>query len=210
MAIYSTFFVARATELPGAFPGWKLPLPQPVTRQYFNRFLGEEVTTTSRSPDWDDVDPDSLEMPEYQVVAIEEDYATYLENRIPSFVRAQPHWCAKNLTNIEIEALGEAALDAEVSLDSAMYAHPALGAGLLQLPDNFVAELKELKSPVAIEKLAAAWAARMSTPEHTHTMSGERIEEDWTAEDARRILDPLLKLVQEVSAGQAIYLLIEA
>src|SRR5262245_26351940 len=32
MAIYTTFFLCKPPELPGGFPGWRLPLAQPVRR----------------------------------------------------------------------------------------------------------------------------------------------------------------------------------
>lgn len=211
MAVYSTFFVAELAELPGAFPGWKLPLPEPVTRKSFHPFLGEEITTTSRSPDWDDVDPDSLSIPDYQVVSSEGDYADYLEQRIPSFVRSKPHWCAKGLTNIEIEALANTALNLhEVSLESVLYAHPAFRSYLMQFPPDFITKLKELGSAIAVEQLAVAFAARMSTTEYTHSVDGERLYEDWTTENARFILEPLVTLAKELSSRQSIFLLIEA
>jgi len=49
VAIYSTFFLSEPRELPSGFPGWKLPLPEPVTRKSVNPFTREEMTITTRS-----------------------------------------------------------------------------------------------------------------------------------------------------------------
>jgi len=50
MAIYTTFFLCKPEELPGGFPGWRLPLAKPVRREFRNPFTGElsvvEPTTT--------------------------------------------------------------------------------------------------------------------------------------------------------------------
>ena len=64
-----------------------------------------------------------------------------------------------------------------------------------------------LKSP---QDLARRWAARMSTPEYTHSADGsERLADDWTVEDAKSILEPLSELAKKTVAGHQMYLLLE-
>lgn len=210
MAIYSTFFLCRSDQLQTGFPGWKLPLPQPITRTSINPFTRETMTITTRAPAWDDFDPENLDLPEFEVVAIEGDYASYLDERIPAFVRSQPHWCAKNLTSVELEPLVAAASGVdELVLSSALYAHPSLGAGMEQIPDDFVAKLRTSDDSVR-DSLAHAWAARMSTPEYTHSVSGERLCDDWPVEFAMDILKSLVELARQQAEGQSMYLLLEA
>src|SRR4051794_14044859 len=52
MAIYTTFFLARPDELGSGFPGWKLPLPAPVRREFRNWFTKQIVTVETREPEW--------------------------------------------------------------------------------------------------------------------------------------------------------------
>lgn len=209
MAIYSTFFLAEPNQLPPAFPDWKLPLPEPVTRTSVNPFTREEVTIATRAPEWEGFDPERMDFPDPQVVAIEGDYQTYLENRIPPFVQSQPHWCAKNLTNVELDPLVAAAtgLD-DAKLESALYAHPALGCVIEQFPEHFVAHLKAA-ADADLSAIARQWAARMSTPEYTHSVSGDRLHDDWSLEDAVNLVNPIAQLVRRHADGQSLYLLIE-
>lgn len=209
MAIYTTFFLGEPRQLLAALPGWKLPLPRPVTRRSINPFTREEIMITTREPEWDDFDPESMEIPEYQVVAIEGDYETYLEQRIPSYVQSQPHWCAKNLTSVELDPLIAAAIGTDdARLETALYAHPSLGTAIEQFPDAFVAQLKTA-GDASLRSLAEKWAARMSTPEFTHSVSGVRLSDGWTVDDALGILKPLVELAKQQTINQSMFLLIE-
>jgi len=204
MAIYTTFFLCEPHELYPAFPGWKLSLPEPVSRTRTNPFTGEETTVKTREPEWIDVDPNDMQMPEIGVVAIEGDYETYSQNRIPSFVQSKPHWCAKNLTSIELEPLIAAATGIEEQeLETALYAHPSLSAGIEHIPSDFVDRLKSSNESV-LNSIAKKWAAIMSTPDFTHSVDGERIEDDMGV--VRQITD----LAKKQENDQSMYLLTEA
>lgn len=209
MAIYSTFFLCDPSELPSGFPDWKPPLPEPVTRKSLNPFTREEVSITSCAPEWDDCDLDEMEIPEYQVVAVEGDYGEYLNRRIPAFVQSQPHRCAKNLTTVEMEPLVAAALGVEtITLPSALYARPSLGSSIEALPDALVAKLKSMDN-AAVQSLAEKWATRMSMPEFTHSVNGNRLYDDWAVDDAIELLMPIVDLAKLQEPEQAMYLLIE-
>lgn len=209
MAIYSTFFLSEPAQLPEGFPGWKLPLETPVTQKTTNPFSGEEITVTTRVPEWVDFEPDNIEMPEVQVVAIEGDYQAYLEGRIPPFIRSQPHWCGKNLTSVELEPLAETVIGREdVEFDSPLYAHPSLGCGLEQLPEEFVMILQTADDST-LHSIAEQWAEFMSTPDFTHSVSGERIQDNWSVDDALSLLEPIAELVRQAKQDQSLYLLIE-
>src|SRR5262249_25117518 len=120
------------------------------------------------------------------------------------FVRKAPHWCSKGLTNVEIDPLGELT-DGKPALVEALFAHPSRSAQLLVFRESIVAEM--LKSP---QKLARQWAARMSTPEYTHSADGStRLLDDWSVDDALGILGPLVELAKKANAGQRLYLLLE-
>ena len=210
MAIYSTFFLSAPEQLHSGFPGWKLPLPQPVTRSTINPFTLEKMTIETRAPEWDDVDPDDLPFPDMAVVAIEGDYQAYLEQRLPPFIQSQPHWCSKGLTLVELDPLiGIVTGIDEKRLETPLYAHPSLGSWIAQFPSDFFEHLTAAEE-AAITAVAEKWAATMSTPEYTHSMDGNRLSEGWTVEDASGILSNITELARRQEPGQSLYLLTEA
>jgi len=203
MAVYSTFFVAAPENLLSGFLGWKLPLDTPVQREITN-FFGETRIIETREPLWEDEATDEELDREYEVVEGEGDYAAYLEARIPAVVRMAPHWCSKGLTNVEVNPLGELT-DGEPALVDALFAAPSRSAHLMVFRARVVQEI--LKSP---QQLAQKWAARMSTPEYTHSADGsERLEDDWSVEYALSILSPIADIVEKSSPEHRLYLLIE-
>jgi hypothetical protein len=209
MAIYTTFFVCSPDELIHMFPGWRPPLAVPVRRQFTNPFTGELTTVESREPDWpEDEEADGPEL-DYHVVSIDGDYADYLEGRLPPLVRACAHCAAKGLTEVELGPLAEA-LGVEPKFEYPLYAPPSWETTLLQelppemLPRLLSSDEKELQS------VAERWAAKMSTPEHTHSVSGERLCDDWAASDAMDILRPIADLARRSLDSQRLYLLTEA
>jgi hypothetical protein len=204
MAIYTTFFLCRPDELPDGFPGWRLPLATPVRREARNPFTGKVVVVESREPQWpEDASEDTTA--EYHVVAIEGSYEDYLEARLPPFVRACPHWAAKGLTEVDLAPLLEGA-GAPGEMACPLYAPPSSGAMLQQLPSGFLAALPSLDR----NAVARRWAAALSTPEHTHTISGVKLSDGWTPAEALDVLEPLAALVRRAAEGQQLYLLTEA
>jgi hypothetical protein len=203
MAVYSTFFIAAPDALLSGFPGWKLPLEKPARREVTD-FFGEKRTIETREPLWEDEEAGEEPEPEYGVVAMEGDYAAYLEARLPAFVRRAPHWCSKGLTNVEVDPLG-VLTDGKPALVEALFAHPSRNAHLLMFRESIVEQM--LTSP---QELARKWAARMSTPEYTHSADGSRrLQDDWTVDDALSILGPLAERAKKARAGQRLYLLLE-
>jgi hypothetical protein len=204
MAIYTTFFLCKPDELPGGFPGWRLPLAQPVRREFRNPFTGELSVVETREPEWPE---EAGEAPgrDYRVVAIEGSYDDDLEGRLPPFVRTCPHWAAKGLTQVELDPLFKAA-GVEASLACAIYGPPTSGAIVQQLPPEFVAKLGSLDQTAVAER----WAAAMSTPEHTHSVSGVQLSGGWTAGEALAMLRLIAALARRATPGQQMYLLTEA
>jgi len=203
VAVYSTFFVAAPAALLSGFPGWKMPLDNPVKRE-IRDFFGGKRTIETREPLWEDVVPGEEPVVECGVVSIQGDYAAYLDARLPEFVRKAPHWCSKGLTTVEIDPLGELT-DGKPALEEGLFAHPSRSANLMVLRPSIVDGI--LKAP---QQLAQTWAARMSTPEYTHSADGRnRLQDDWTVEDALSILKPLGELAKKVGPGQRLYLLVE-
>ncbi len=107
MAIYTTFFMSKPNSLLDGFPSWRLPLKEPVKREFMHPFTKKKMTIETREPDWGDEHNSKPAIPEYKVVSIKGNYQDYLEDRLPPFVRGAPHWSAKGLTEIELEPLGE-------------------------------------------------------------------------------------------------------
>jgi len=204
MAIYTTFFVCRPEELPGGFPGWRLPLAKPVRRKFRNPFTGEESVVETREPEWPDEAGDEPER-EYQVVAIEGSYEDYLEGRLPPFVRSCPYWAAKGLTEVELDPLLKAAGVAG-SMECALYSPASSGAVVQQFPAELLAKVGSLDQ----KAVAKRWAAAMSTPEHTHSVTGVKLSDGWQASEAESILESLVALARRASAGHQLYLLTEA
>ena len=166
MAVYTTFFLCRPDELPGGPPGWRPPLAKPVRREFRNPFTGELSVVETREPEWPEGEGEGPER-EYRVIALEGRYEDYLEGRLPAFVGSCPDWAAKGLTELELKPLLKAA-GLEGSLEHAIYSPPWSGAVVQQLPPEFLDRLPSLDQ----KSLAKRWAAAMSTPEHTHSVSG--------------------------------------
>jgi hypothetical protein len=207
MAIYTTFFLCKPEELSGRFPGWRPPLPAPVRRQFKNPFTGEMSTIETREPEWPEEGQDTVER-DYQVVAIEGNYEDYLEGRLPPSVRACPHWGAKGLTEVELGPLAEA-LGVEPTFQFPLYGPPSSGAVLQELPPEMLSKLVS-QDQRGFQAVAAKWAARMSTPEHTHSVTGAKLNDGWAAREAMEILRPIVALTRQATCGQRMYLLIEA
>lgn len=206
MAIYSTFFLALPKDLVSGFPGWKLPLAVPVRRQIFNPWTKQQTWIETREPEWpdDDADPNAEWSPD-DVVSGTGSYTQYLEDRLPPFVVARPHWAAKGLTDIELEPLCET-LHVSPTFEHAIYARPELGATLQAMPEGFLAALRSAD----VRAVAVRWAQAMSAPEYTHSVSGNPITDGWTPDDATALLEPLVGLAHKAEGGQVLYLLVEA
>jgi hypothetical protein len=84
-----------------------------------------------------------------------------------------------------------------------------LGDILQEIPARLCAKLIALDDK-GLEAVAKAWAQIMSTPEHTHSVTGKRISEDWTTNDALSLVQPIAALAQHTIGGKGMYLLIEA
>lgn len=203
MAIYSTFFVCRPDELPAGFPGWKLPLDKPVLREMRNPFTGQTTVIETREPDWPEEEMSDESLPEIQVVAIQGNYQDYLENRLPKFVRQCQHWAAKGLTQVELGPLLEA-IGVPSAFDTPICGPPSAGAWILGFPQQFPVALAALDLNAA----AAKWAEMMSTPEYTHSVSGVKLSDGWTTDDALELLRPIAALTQTMNPGQQLYVLI--
>jgi hypothetical protein len=204
MAIYSTFFLCKPEELPGGFPGWQLPLAQPVRREVRDPFTGEVSVIETRDPQWHDGDDEEAAR-DHQVVEITGRYEDYLEGRLPPFVRTCPHWATKGMTQIELDPLCKAAA-VESSLECAIYSPPSVGAIVQQLPTALLMDLGSVDQG----QLANRWAAAMSSPEHTHSVSGVKLCDGWTTSEALDMLRPIAALARRATAGQSLYLLVEA
>lgn len=208
MAIYTTLFLSQPVALPGGFPGWRLPLAQPVRREFKNPFTGKVTTIETREPEWPEQESTEAADQQYQVVAIEGSYENYLESRLPAFVRACPHWATKGLTEIELNPLIEAA-GVSLTLECTLYSPPARGALLQQFPQEILPKLAALDQR-ELEAVASRWAATMSSPKHTHSVAGTKISDGWTMSDAMDCLRPILSLGRQTANNQRMYLLIEA
>lgn len=204
MAVYSTFFVAKPQDVIEGFPGWKLPLVKPVRRELRNPFTGQVTSIESSEPDWTDEDEEPWD-PQHQALAVEGHYQDYLEGRLPSFIALQPHWTSKGLTDIECAPLLRA-VGTTGKLRSALFAPPSADAALMEFPSEFISQVCAANP----SELARSWAAAMSAPEHTHSATGIRIRDGWTADDATQVLNPLIALASQANPDQRMYLLIEA
>jgi hypothetical protein len=203
MAIYTTFFLCEASVLRDGFPDWKPALAEPVRRELRNPFTGERMVIESREPEWPNEGHDVL-VPEYQAVTIDVPYEQYLEARLPSFVRQFPHWASKGLTCVELNPLLQI-LGLSDELGMPIFSPPSSGDVVEEFPQEFLA----LLANADLKSVAKQWATEMSTPEHTHSVSGNRVNDDWTLEQALAILTPIAALARDSSPSQRLYLLTE-
>jgi hypothetical protein len=208
MAIYRTFFLCKPDELQNGFPDWKPPLPHPVSRQFKNPFTRKVQMIETRAPEWpEEAATTSPIRRDFRVVSVGGNYADYLEGRLPRFVQDRAHWASKGLTNLELDELA-ASVNVNAKLESALYSPPSSGAVLVEIPLEVSTRLLALDGE-GLAEVAGRWSARMSEPDHTHSLSGRRVEPDWTAADATEILRALVALARR-GDNVRMYLLIEA
>jgi hypothetical protein len=203
MAVYTTFFIADPAKISDAFPGWKLPLPAPVRREIRNIFTKQIMIIETTAPEWRE-DEQAPPTPEYRVVSIQGRYEDYLEDRLESSIQEKPHWAAKGLYDLQLNPL-VAALGISAKLHSPLYGPPSIGAVLREFPPDFIPKLQACDQ----RAVARQWAAEMSTPEHTHSIAGDKLSNDWRPEDALALITKILELTRQASADQRLYLLIE-
>jgi hypothetical protein len=208
VAIYTTFFVSDPEHLIAGFPGWRHPLPEPIKRQIKNPFTGETTTLETREPDWHEDEVAGPMEHDYQVLAMTGNYEDYLEGRLPCFVQQKPHWAAKGLTEVELSPLAQAA-GVETKFECPLYGPPSSGAILQELPCGLAPKLVSLDEN-GLKALAVKWAATMSAPEYTHSMTGVKLNNGWAQSYAMEILQAIVALARKESAGQRMYLLTEA
>jgi hypothetical protein len=203
MAVYTTFFLCEPAELLEGFPGWQMPLEQPVRREIRNPFTGEFMVIESREPQWPD---DDVEIPalNYHAITIEGSYEDYLESRLPPFVRQRPHWAAKGLTLVELNPLIEI-IGVNGEMGPALFSPPSSGNDVEGFPADFLTKLPTLDAPTVAER----WAAALSTPGHTHSASGRKVSDGWSTNDALVVLNPLMALSVKRTGAQEMYLLTE-
>jgi hypothetical protein len=200
MTMYSTLFLAEPSALAPAFQTWltchsqKRNVAGWPSANEDNREIAE-TESNRRTPDRAIRSPDS--------------YPGYLELRIPTFVQNQSHWCAKNLCSVELNPLILAATGVDtLKLESALVFRETASAILEVFPNDFVVSLQRA-SEFVIRHGAAKWAAMMSTPQFTHSVSGVRVEDDWTVEGALHLLRPIVELSRAKTNNQHLYLLVE-
>jgi hypothetical protein len=134
-------------------------------------------------------------------------YEDYLEGRLSPFVRSSPHWAAKGVTHVELGALAQA-IGVNPKFECPLFAHPSAGASLLDLRVELISQLASLDEK-ALQAVSEKWAATMSTPEHTHSVTGVKLNDGWTPTDALAILLPIAALARQAGDGQRMYLLLE-
>lgn len=161
MAIYTTFFICKPDDLLGGFPGWRLPLAKPIQRQVTNPFTKQSYVIESREPEWSGEETAEQPLaPARVVVSGHGNYEDYLESRLPPLVRSQPHWCAKGLTSIELDALGEV-IGHDAGLEEALFCPPQFDGGTLQqFRPDFVSTLASLDDATQ-NSVANGWAEAM-------------------------------------------------
>jgi hypothetical protein len=207
MAVYTTFFVCEPQELVAVFPGWRLPLPTPVRREFKNPFTGKTTVVETREPNWpDDEDAEEIDR-ERLVVAAKGNYEDYLESRLSSFIRAQPHWCSKNVTQVELKPLGQTA-GVEMLLECPLYGPPSLGAMLQQVSPSLCERLLAFDG-AGLAAVARAWAMAMSAPEYTHSVTGIKLSDGWTTSEAMSLLKPIADLARQAVGEKGMYVLTE-
>jgi hypothetical protein len=206
MAVYTTFFLCEPELLAAGFSGWRPPLPKPIRREFKNPFTGKLTVRETREPDWSDL-RDLVPEPEYQVVSGTGRYEEYLEGRLRPFVRGCLHWAGKGVSLLETAALGQA-VGIETKLEAPLYAPPSTSAGLVEVPPQFISQLAMLGDDGQME-IAEKWAAIMSSPEHTHSVGGEKLNDGWKRDEAIAFLQPISALARKAQDRHRMYLLIE-
>lgn len=209
MATYSTFFVCMPDELPTGFRGWQPPLPAPVRREIRDFLTGKVIMIETREPEWttDDIGEADDELPTVDVTRIDGNYQDYLEERLPAFVAARPHWCAKDLTEVELNPLGPAA-GFESAVVDALYGPPSAAGIIQRFRPELILKLASLDE-TGRAAVADKWAETLSGPEHTHSGTGIEVQAGCDISEARAMLDEILQIVNTAPSEAGLYVLIE-
>jgi hypothetical protein len=207
VAIYTTFFLCDPKQLPEGFPGWQLPLEQPRRRLVSNPFKGELAEIETDEPDWSD-DAKTVQIYTKLSASAITDFQDFLEARLCPFVRRQPHWATKGLTEVELTPLARV-VGVNFPMSTALYAPPAAGGIVQNVPAELLLKLLALRSS-DLEPTAMKWATTLSNREFTHSTTGIRISTGWTPEEAVDALNSIVGLARRADSGQRMYLLTEA
>ena len=202
----TTFFVCTAAELRRGFPGWLPPLPKPVRRR-MKMGNGKVLEIETQDPLWpaDHVVPD----PEYCSASGAEGYDDFLSARLRPFIRACPHWIARDLQDSEVNPLS-AVLGVEAPMKRVLFGPPASWGCVDQLPSESLSRLSGLDRQ-GLEDAARRWAAVMSSPKNTQPLIMDvKMTDGWTVREARELLGPLAALARRAKGEQKIYLLVDA
>jgi hypothetical protein len=143
----------------------------------------------------------------FGVVEIEGDYAEYLERRLPPFVRSRPHWAAKGLMEIELKELADG-MGVAWNSETPLYCPPPEASFLTELPSSVVSGLNAAGEQ-DLQGVAERWAATMSSPSHTHSVTGQKISNGWSVSHAARILQNMVAVARQAGIAERMYLLTE-
>jgi hypothetical protein len=201
MAVYTTFFAAQPSDLAGAFPGWRQPLPSPVKRTRVNPFTKKPQTYDSWEPE--DIEPGPARAANPRVVPIRDDYQTYLRERLPAAMRTWPQLPTKGVLSPHVEQLlAVVGGRAEERVVPALFppGGSASGTTLDVLPAWAIEALASVRSE-AVRSLGQQLA----------TAEGWFADESWAREDCAGLIESLNTLALKARDGaRRLYLLTEA
>jgi hypothetical protein len=201
MAVYTTFFAAQPSELAGALPGWRQPLPSPVKRTRVNPFTRQPQTYESWEPEHIEPRPTPLANP--RVIEMRGDYPTYLRERLPAGMRTWPHFPTKGVLSPHVaQLLALVGGRAEERLVPALFppGGSASGTTLDVLPAWAIDTLADVQRD-AIPSLSKQLA----------TAKGWFADEGWGVEGCAGLLEGLHALAFKARDGvRRLYLLTEA
>jgi hypothetical protein len=206
MAIYSTFFSCSHAELLEGFPDWRPPLAVPRKREMRNPFTKRISIVETYEPEWPEEKAPVETSFARRVIAVSGNYADYLEGRLPPFVQERPHWCAKGLTEGELGPLGELCGPKPV-VEVALYCRPPSSKTLYRLQPDLLSKMLGVEKS-SLDSIARDWAATMSSPERTHSVTGIKLNEGWQTSYAMSIMEQLIGL-KEQDHQNDLFLLLE-
>jgi hypothetical protein len=206
MAVRTTFFLCRASELAAGFPDWKPPLPEPVLRKIKSPLTGGFLTIPSLVPEWPDEQKEISELSAASANAFAVEGENF-ESRLPPIVRDRPRWTANDIGTFCLERLSDV-VGAPATLECPLYGPPSCGDMLVEIPEFFLAKLKSLDASNLVG-VAEKWADALKPPDDIEPIEGEPIEEPWSAEFALTILEPIVGLAWRAEGEERMYLFVE-
>ena len=196
MAVFTTLFTARDSELTSFFPGWRKPLASPRKESRKNPLNGNVIGVTTWDPGTAQSEDQAVSLfdsrdrrilaPAVLPDGDSRDYQQSLEENCPVLLRTVPHVAMKGITHFELQELGAIVIGDVVP--PARFAECRGDEGCIGALQAQAIPLLAIATDKNLNKFAVAWCERL---------------EEGEVSDVRWALDRLVALARDAQVRDA-------